>query len=84
MDRITNELHEEKEKCEELMEAKQETLKQLLALQDEHDKEIEMLKSDLIEEVSSKEGLEKKLNDLRAEVSILVSVENCVNVHLRK
>lgn len=77
MDRITNELHEEKEKCEELMEAKQETLKQLLALQDEHDKEIEMLKSDLIEEVSSKEGLEKKLNDLRAEVSILVSVENC-------
>jgi len=77
LDRITNELHEEKEKCEELMEAKQETLKQLLALQDEHDKEIEMLKSDLIEEVSSKEGLEKKLNDLRAEVSILVSVENC-------
>lgn len=77
MDRITNELHEEKEKCEELMEAKQETLKQLLALQDEHDKEIEMLKSDLMDEVSSKEGLEKKLNDLRAEVSILVSIENC-------
>lgn len=72
LDRITNELHEEKEKCEELREAKQETLRQLLALQDEHDKEIEMLKSDLIEEVSSKEGLEKKLNDLRAEVSIII------------
>lgn len=71
LDRITNELHEEKEKCDELREAKQEAMRQLLSMQDDHEKEIQIIKSDLIEEASGREGTDKKLNDLRAEVSIM-------------
>ncbi|KAH1008753.1 hypothetical protein HUJ05_009281 [Dendroctonus ponderosae] len=71
LDRISAELHEEKEKCDELREAKQEVMRQLLCLQDDHEKEILIIKSDLLEESSSREGMDKKLNDLRAELERL-------------
>ncbi|XP_066250569.1 coiled-coil domain-containing protein 102A isoform X1 [Euwallacea similis] len=71
LDRITSELHEEREKCDELREAKQEALRQLLSLQDDHEKEIQVIKSDLLEEASSREGMDKKMNDLRAELERL-------------
>ncbi|KAL1517006.1 hypothetical protein ABEB36_000826 [Hypothenemus hampei] len=71
LERTTAELQEEKDKCDELREAKQEMMRQLLTLQDEHDKEIQLLKSDLLEETNIREGLDKKLNDLRAELERL-------------
>ncbi|CAH1123170.1 unnamed protein product [Ceutorhynchus assimilis] len=71
LDRITSELQEEKEKGDELREAKQEAMRQMLTLQDDHEKEIQMIKSDLLEEASNREGMDKKLNDLRAELEKL-------------
>ncbi|XP_050300693.1 coiled-coil domain-containing protein 102A isoform X2 [Anthonomus grandis grandis] len=71
LDRINNELHEEKEKCDELRDAKQDAMRQLLNLQDDHEKEIQLIKADLLDEASNREGTDKKLNDLRAELERL-------------
>lgn len=71
IERFTNELQEAKDKCDELREAKQEAMRELLSLQDEHEKEIQIIKSDLMDEASSREGMDKKLNDLRGELERL-------------
>ncbi|XP_076271850.1 coiled-coil domain-containing protein 102A isoform X1 [Rhynchophorus ferrugineus] len=71
IERLTNELQEAKEKCDELREAKQEAMRELLSLQDDHEKEIQIIKSDLMDEANSREGMDKKLNDLRGELERL-------------
>ncbi|XP_060534574.1 coiled-coil domain-containing protein 102A isoform X2 [Cylas formicarius] len=71
IERLTGELQETKEKCDELREAKQEAMRELLSLQDDHEKEIQVIKSDLLDEASSREGMDKKLNDLRTELERL-------------
>lgn len=71
IERLTGELQEAKDKCEELREARQEAMRELLTLEDQHQKEVELIKSDLIDEANSREGMDKRLNDLRAEVSYL-------------
>lgn len=43
-------------------------MREILLLQDEHQKEIQLIKADLQDEASSREGMDKRLNDLRAEV----------------
>lgn len=68
IDKLTVELQELKEKCEELREARQEAARDLLSLQDQHQEEIRLIKADLQDEANSREGMDKRLNDLRAEV----------------
>nr|CAH7753078.1 unnamed protein product [Callosobruchus chinensis] len=71
IERLTSELQEIKDKCDELRESKQDTMREMLLLQDEHQKEIQLLKADLQDETNSREGMDKRLNDLRAELERL-------------
>lgn len=57
-----------RDKCDELREARQDAMREILLLQDEHQKEILLVKADLQDETNSREGMDKRLNDLRAEV----------------
>jgi hypothetical protein len=57
-----------KDKCDELREARQEAARELLSLQDQHQEEIRLIRADLQDEANSREGMDKRLNDLRAEV----------------
>lgn len=43
-------------------------MRELLSIQDEHQKELMLIKADLQDEANSREGMDKRLNDLRAEV----------------
>ncbi|XP_044269218.1 coiled-coil domain-containing protein 102A isoform X2 [Tribolium madens] len=71
IDKLTIELQEVKEKCDELKEAKQEAARELLSLQDQHQEEIRLIRADLQDEANSREGMDKRLNDLRAELERL-------------
>jgi coiled-coil domain-containing protein 102A len=68
IDKLTVELQEVKDKCDELREARQEAARELLSLQDQHQEEIRLIRADLQDEANSREGMDKRLNDLRAEV----------------
>lgn len=61
-------LQEAKEKCDELRDAKQEAVRELLQLQDQHQEELRAMRSDLQEESQSHENLDRRINELRAEV----------------
>lgn len=69
IEKLTGELQEAKEKCEELRDAKQEAVRELLQLQDQHQEELRVMRSDLQEESQSRENLDRRINELRAEVS---------------
>ncbi|XP_018569719.1 coiled-coil domain-containing protein 102A isoform X2 [Anoplophora glabripennis] len=71
IERLTSELQEAKDKCDELRETRQDAMRELLLLQDEHQKELELIKADLQEEANSREGMDKRLNDLRTELERL-------------
>lgn len=71
-ERLTSELQEMKDKCEELRESRQESVRELLNLQDQHAEEIRLMKSDLQDETNTREGMDRRINDLRAEVHILI------------
>lgn len=68
IERITSELQESRDKCDELREARQETVRELLNLQDQHHEEMELMKTDLQEEANNREGMDRRINDLRTEV----------------
>lgn len=70
IERLTSELQETKDKCEELREARQESVRELLNLQDQHAEEIRLFKSDLQDETNSREGMDRRINDLRTEVCV--------------
>ena len=70
IEKLTAELVELKDKCEELREARQSVVKEMLMLQDQHQEEIRMAKADLQDEASTREGMDRRINDLRAEVSM--------------
>ncbi|CAH1169744.1 unnamed protein product [Phaedon cochleariae] len=71
IERLTSDLQEAKEKCEELRDARQDTMRDILLLQDEHQKELQLIKADLQDEANSREGMDKRLSDLRAELERL-------------
>ncbi|XP_063910289.1 coiled-coil domain-containing protein 102A isoform X2 [Zophobas morio] len=71
IDKLTVELQEVKDKCDELREARQEAARDLLSLQDQHQEEIRLIRADLQDEANSREGMDKRLNDLRAELERL-------------
>lgn len=71
IEKLTSDLQEAKDKCEELREAKQETVRELLSLQDQHQEEIRLMRSDLQDEANSREGMDRRINDLRTELERL-------------
>lgn len=69
IERVMADLQEWKDKYEELKQSRQDTVRELLALQDQHKEEVSLIKADLQDEASSREGMDRRINDLRAEVS---------------
>lgn len=71
MERLQTELQEARDKCEDLKQAKQEAIRELLALQDEHRDTVLQIQADLQDETSSRENVDRRMADLRAEVGYL-------------
>lgn len=71
IEKLHSELQETKDKCEDLKMAKQETVRELLLLQDQHRDTIQQIQSDLQDETSSRESVDRRMADLRAEVGII-------------
>ncbi|KAF2895292.1 hypothetical protein ILUMI_10880 [Ignelater luminosus] len=71
MERLTGECQELKEKCEELRQARQDAVRELLSLQDQHQEEVQLIRADLQDEANSREGMDRRINDLRAELERL-------------
>lgn len=69
MEKLTTELEDLKERYEELRGAKQEAVRELLTLQEQHKAELRILSNSQIEEAGARENLERKLCELRGEVS---------------
>lgn len=69
IERLTQDLQEWKDKYEELKQVRQDTVRELLALQDQHKEEVSLIRADLHDEASSREGMDRRINDLRAEVN---------------
>ncbi|KAI4469531.1 coiled-coil domain-containing protein [Holotrichia oblita] len=71
IEKLTGDLQEAKEKCDELRDAKQEAVRDLLQLQDQHQEELRVMRSDLQEESQSRENLDRRINELRTELERL-------------
>lgn len=65
------ELQEMRDKCEDLRSARQEAVRELLQLQDQHRDELRLVQADLQDEASSREGMDRRLADLRTELERL-------------
>lgn len=70
IEKLTVELQEAKDKFDELREARQEAVRELLTLQDQHQEELRLLRQDLQDETNSREAMDRRVNDLRTEVKI--------------
>lgn len=68
VEKLTIELDETKEKFEELRMAKQEAVRELLTMQEQHKAEIRIVHNSQQEEASARENLERRLCELRSEV----------------
>lgn len=71
VEKLSGECQEAKEKCEELRQARQDAVRELLSLQDQHQEEVQLIKADLQDEANSREGMDRRINDLRAELERL-------------
>lgn len=71
IEKITTELEDIKEKYEEIRMAKQEAVRELLTLQEQHKAELRILTNSQIEEANARENLERKLCEIRSEVKIV-------------
>ncbi|KAL1130531.1 hypothetical protein AAG570_011777 [Ranatra chinensis] len=71
LERLETELAETKEKCEELRASRQEAVRELLQLQDQHEDTVALIRADLLDEASSREGMDRRLADLRAQLERL-------------
>lgn len=68
-DKLRSDIQDMREKCEELRAAKQDAVRELLTLQEQHRAELRITNNSLQEETIARESLERRLCDLRAEVS---------------
>lgn len=69
MEKLKAEIIELKKQCEELEESKAEAKRELLELKDRFQIEISDVQADIIDEASSREGMNRRLSELRAEVN---------------
>lgn len=70
VEKLTTELEDLKEKYDELRDAKQEAVRELLTLQEQHKAELRILSNSQLEEANARENLERKLCEIRTEVRI--------------
>lgn len=70
IEKLSADLEDAKEKSEELRGAKQEAVRELLTLQEQHKAELRILNNSQIEEGIARENLERKLCEIRSEVCI--------------
>lgn len=77
LEKFRHEFADIREKCEEMRSAKQEAVRELLTLQEQHRAELRITTNTLHEEVTARECLEKRLFDLRTDLEKLQS-ENAV------
>lgn len=68
LERVEHELAESREKCEDLRASRQEAVRELLQLQDQHQDTVALIRADLMDEASSREGMDRRLADLRTQV----------------
>ncbi|CAG2053647.1 unnamed protein product [Timema podura] len=68
LEKVELELQEWRERCEDLRASKQEVARELLQLQDQHQDQVRLIQLDLQDEASSREGMDRRLADLRSEV----------------
>lgn len=72
-EKLRHEFHEIREKGEEMRAAKQEAIRELLTIQEQHRAEMRITSNSLHEEVAAREAVEKRLCDLRTELEKLQS-----------
>lgn len=70
-EKLRHEFHDLRSKCEDLRQAKQEAVRELLTLQETHRAELRIANNSLQEEVVARELLEKRICDLRTELEKL-------------
>lgn len=68
IEKLTTELEDTKDKLEELRGAKQEAVRELLTLQEQHRAELRILHNSQQEDFNARENIERKLCELRGEV----------------
>ncbi|KAL9902931.1 coiled-coil domain-containing protein 102A isoform X2 [Glossina fuscipes] len=71
IEKLTLEIQEVRERQEELRAAKQEAVRELLTLQEQHRAEMRIINNSLQEETASRENLERRLGELRSELERL-------------
>jgi coiled-coil domain-containing protein 102 len=85
IERIHYELQQVHDKCEEMRSAKQEAVRELLTLQEQHRAELRITTNCLQEEMAARETLERRLCELRTEVIYILertSIQNVKNKFL--
>ena len=73
LEKLQGELQEMKDKCEDLRASRQEVVREFLQLQDQHQNQVRLIQLDLQDETSSREGMDRRLADLRTEVGELLN-----------
>lgn len=71
MEKLKAEIMQLRKQCEELQENKAQAMRELLELKDRFHIELSDVQTDLIDEASSREGLNRRLSELRTEVSFI-------------
>ncbi|XP_015607238.1 coiled-coil domain-containing protein 102A isoform X2 [Cephus cinctus] len=71
MEKLKVEVIELRERCDQLQQSKAETTKELLELKDRFQKELNAAQADLMDETSNREGMDRRLSDLRTELEKL-------------
>uniref|UniRef100_A0A0A9VSE3 Coiled-coil domain-containing protein 102A n=1 Tax=Lygus hesperus TaxID=30085 RepID=A0A0A9VSE3_LYGHE len=71
VERAESDLAECRQRCEELRASRQEAVRELLQLQDQHQDTVALIRADLLDEASSREGMDRRLADLRAQLERL-------------
>lgn len=68
VERLEAELLELKVRCEDLWQERQKAVRDLLQLESLQEDEVRHIRAELQDEASSREGMDRRLADLRAEV----------------
>lgn len=71
VEKLVQELQDVRDKCEELRGAKQDAIRELLTLQEQQRAELRIINNSLMEEISARECLERRIAELRIEVCLL-------------
>ncbi|XP_015524370.1 coiled-coil domain-containing protein 102A isoform X2 [Neodiprion pinetum] len=71
MEKLRSEVTQLRERCEELQESRTEVTRELLALKDRFQSELSAAQADLIDEATNREGMDRRLSDLRTELERL-------------